>query len=83
MGKIKYTISYCQVSLILTWSKNSCTKVSAQRDNPASSTITAPTNVTLKITATKIYVPVVTLSTENDNKLLGQLKTVFKKTIKI
>ena len=57
--------------------------VPAQRDNPARSAIPAPTNVTFKITATKIYVPVVTLSTENDNKLLGQLKTGFKKTIEI
>ena len=29
-----------------------------------------------------MYVPVVTLSTENDNKLLEELKTGFKKTIK-
>ena len=29
---------------------------------------------------TKLYVPVVTLSAENDNKLLEQLKTGFKKT---
>ena len=30
----------------------------------------------------KLYVPVVTLSAENDNKLLEQLKTGFKRTIK-
>ena len=41
-----------------------------------------PTNVTLKITDTKLYVPVVTLSTEDDNKLLEQLRTGFKRTIK-
>ena len=35
-----------------------------------------------KITDCKLYVPVVTLSAENDNKLLEQLKTGFKKTIK-
>ena len=29
-----------------------------------------------------MYVPVVTLSTENDNKLLEQLETGFKRTIK-
>ena len=29
-----------------------------------------------------MYVPAVTLSDENDNKLLQQLKTGFKKTIK-
>ena len=41
-----------------------------------------PTNATFKITDTKLYVPVVTLSAENDNKSLQQLKTGFKKTIK-
>ena len=29
-----------------------------------------------------MYIPVVTLSAENDNKLLEQLKTGFKRTIK-
>ena len=37
---------------------------------------------TFKITDTKLYVPIVTLSTEDDNKLLEQLKTGFKRTIK-
>ena len=40
------------------------------------------TNAIFKITGTKLYVPVVTLSTEDDNKLLEQLKTGFKRTIK-
>ena len=47
--------------------------------NPA---IVAPTEVEFKITDTKLYVPVVTLSKENDIKLLEQLKTGFKRTIK-
>ena len=42
----------------------------------------SPTNAAFKITDTKLHVPVVTLSTENDNKLLEQLKTGFKRTIK-
>ena len=33
------------------------------------------------ITETKLYVPVVTLSTKDDEKLLQQLKSGFKKTI--
>ena len=33
------------------------------------------TNTTIKITDTKLYVTVVTLSIEDDNKLLEQLKT--------
>ena len=41
-----------------------------------------PTNATFKIKDAKLYVPVVTLSTENDNKLLEQLKSGFKRTVK-
>ena len=36
---------------------------------------------TLSITDTKLYVPVVTLSSENIAKLLEQLKSGFKRTI--
>ena len=48
--------------------------VAAQRGNP--------TNVIFKITDTKLYVPVVTLSTEDDDKLLEQLKLGFKRSIR-
>ena len=41
-----------------------------------------PENAIFQITVTKLYVPVVTLSKENDIKLLEQLKTGFKRTIK-
>ena len=72
----------CEVSLTLTWSKNcvltDITTTDAQGDNPA---IAAPTGATFKIKGTKFYIPVVTLSAENDNKLLEQLKTGFKRTI--
>ena len=44
--------------------------------------IGAPTGTTFEITDTKLYVPAVTLSTEDDNKLLEQLKTGFTRTIK-
>ena len=44
--------------------------------------IGAPTGTTFEITDTKLYVPAVTLSTEDDNKLLQQLKTGFTRTIK-
>ena len=43
---------------------------------------TSPTNATFEITDTKLYVPIVTLSTENDKTLLEQLRTRFKRTIK-
>ena len=41
-----------------------------------------PTGLEFQITDTKLYVPVVTLSKENNTKLLEQLKTGFKRTIK-
>ena len=44
--------------------------------------IVAPTGLEFEITDTELYVPVVTLSKENDTKLLQQLKTEFKRTIK-
>ena len=78
----------CEVSLALSWSAT-CVITSlektlvtaAQGDNPAvygDST----TSGTFKITDAKLYVPLVTLSAENDNKHLEQLKTGFKRTIK-
>ena len=39
--------------------------------------IYAPTNAALKIADTKLYVPVVTLSTEDDNNFFEQLKSGF------
>ena len=51
----------------------------AQGDDPA---IVVPDGATFQITDTKLYVPVVTLSKENDIKLLEQLKLGFKRTIK-
>ena len=48
----------------------------------ANPNIVAPTGLEFKITDTKLYVPVVTLSKENDIKLLEQLKSGFKRTIK-
>ena len=73
----------CKVELILTWSKNcvlvDMTERDTEGDNPA---IVALTELEFKITDTKLYVPVVTSSKENDTKLLQQLKTGFKRTIK-
>ena len=55
----------CEVNLILTWS-SACVITS--------STVSG----TFKITDTKLYVPVVTLSTQDNCKLLQQLKYGFK-----
>ena len=51
----------------------------AQGNNPA---IVAPTELNFEITDTKLYVPAVSLSKENNIKLLLQLKSGFKRTIK-
>ena len=49
---------------------------------PRVSEINNPENTTFQIADTKLYVPVVTLSKENYIKLLEQLKSGLKKTIK-
>ena len=41
-----------------------------------------PTGLEFQITGTKLYVPFVTLSKENDKKLLEQLIPGFKRTLK-
>ena len=58
------------------------TSRAVQAENPAGERIDVPTNATFKITGTKLYVPVVTLSTKDDNNFLKQLKSGFKRTIK-
>ena len=77
----------CEVSLTLTWSGNfiltDITTQAADRDaNPTMPAKYAPTNATFQITDTKLYVPVVTLSTKDHNNFLEQLKSGFKRTIK-
>ena len=52
-------------------------KTNCKGDNSARPTIHAPTNATFKITDTKLYVSVVTLSTKDDNNFLEQLKSGF------
>ena len=72
----------CEVSLTLTWSEN-CVITSVERRVITNTRRdTSPANATFKITDTKLYVPVVTLSTEDDNNFLKQLKSGFKRTIK-
>ena len=71
----------CEVELILTWSKN-CVLSDMTVNAAASPAIVASSGATFKITHTKLYVPVITLSKENDTKLLEQLKSGFKRAIK-
>ena len=62
-----------EINLILTWSQK-CVLTSkatrnaapAQGRNPAVTAVNNPTNATSQIKDTKLYVPVVTLSTEDD-----------------
>ena len=60
-----------EVELILTWSA-SCVMIY---------TDVAEQVPTFTITETNLYVPVVTLSTQDNTKLLPQLKPGFKRTI--
>ena len=61
----------CEVELILNWSAN-CVII---RTNVANQV------PTFTITEANLYVPVVTLSTQDNAKLLPQLKSDFKRTI--
>ena len=75
----------CEINLILTWSKNCLIASKAKRDadpdvNPAVASVNDPTDETFKVTDTKLFVPAVTLSTEDD-KLIEQLKTRIRRTI--
>ena len=58
----------CEVNLILTWSKD-CVITNSEGE------------AKFAITETKLYVPVVTLSTQDNAKLLQQLKSGFRRTI--
>ena len=61
----------CEITLDLNWSENCvivATNVAAQA-------------TTFSITDTKLYVPVVTLSTQENAKLLEKLKSGFKRTV--
>ena len=77
----------CKVKVILTWSQNCVLINKSTRDAGYGADLIVykidnPENAIFQITNTKLYVSVVTLSKENNIKLLEQLKTGFKKTIK-
>ena len=78
----------CEVELILTCFKNcvlidKLTREATYGANLRVSEINDPENAIFQITDKKLYVPVVTLSKENDVRLLEQLKSGFKRTIKL
>ena len=55
-------------------------RAAGNNDDPPA--IVSPTGLDFQIKDTKLYVPVATLSKENDKKLLEQLKSGFKRTVK-
>ena len=72
----------CEVESILSWFKNCVLidKLTSEADyesDPNAYEIDNPENAIFQITDTKLYAPVVTLSKENDIKLLEQLKSGF------
>ena len=68
---LKMPLINCEVELILNWSAN-CVIIYADVVNQ---------NATFTITETNLYIPVVILSTQDNAKLLPQLKFCFKRTI--
>ena len=52
----------CEVSLALTWSEDCVITSMEKRITTGTNRDDSPTNATFKITGTKLYVPVVTLS---------------------
>ena len=72
----------CEVSLILTWFRE-CVITSMERQVITNTQrYVSPTNAIFQIRDTKLYILVVALSTENDKRILEQLRTRFKRTIK-
>ena len=70
-GTLEMPLNICEVAIILTWSEN---RVIIR-------TNIADQNTTFTTTKTNLYVNVVTLSTQDNVKLLPLLKSGFKRTI--
>ena len=71
MKTLETLLINCEVNLDLKWSENCvivATNIAAQA-------------TTVSVTDTKLYVPDVTFSTQDNVKLLKQLKSGFKRTI--
>ena len=68
---LEMSLINCEVNFILTWS-STCVLIATNIQNQAA---------TFAITDTKLYVPVVTLSTQENTKFFQQLKSGFKRVI--
>ena len=71
----------CEVSLELKWDKNCIITSLEQRDIGGGNRHNAPTGATLAINDCKLYIPEVTLSKDDEIKLLTNLKSGFKREI--
>ena len=71
----------CEVSLELKWDENCVITSKEQRVIGGGNRDNAPTGATLAITNCRLYVPVVTLSKNDEIKLLTNLKSGFKREI--
>ena len=72
----------CDVLLELKWDKNCIITSLEQRDgNRGGNRDNAPTGATLAINDCKLYIPAVTLSKDDEIKLLTNLKSGFKREI--
>ena len=68
---LEMSLINCEINLILTWSENCVISNTAENQE-----------TTFSVTDKKNYVLVVTLSTDDNGKLLQQIKSGFKSTIK-
>ena len=74
----------CEVSLELKWNKNCVITSLEERQVDAGPPVVrdnSPTGATLAINDCKLYIPVVTLSKDDETKLLSNLKSGFKREI--
>ena len=71
----------CEVSLELKWDKNCVITSLGQRDIGGGNRDNSPKGATLSITNCKLYVTAVTLSKDDEIKLLTNLKSGFKREI--
>ena len=71
----------CEVSLELKWDKNCIVTSLEQKDIGGGNRDNAPTGATLAINDSKLYLPAVTLSKDDEIKLLTNLKSGFNREI--
>ena len=79
--ELNIPLNSCEVSLELKWDKNCIITSLEQRDIGGGNRDNAPTGATFAINDCKLYVPEVTLSKDDEIKLLTNLKSGFKREI--